>query len=561
MNRSLFFLISTVFAVLAFSVPAQTQTEPPPGTSSISGQVKTGSKPVSGITVAVMKADHFVGMNNTPLLTSSTDSEGKYLLTGLKAGSYRIKVMDIVFVNSAQLPSHDFNRTHNEKPVTLTDGESVKGIDFSISRGGVITGQITLEDGRPLIEKNINLIAKGDHIPVRVSSFQAHLTDDRGIYRLFGIPPGTYTISVGDLSSADSPGFMQGGGRGMILTYYPGVTDESMATPITLQENEEVSGINFKVGQPVKSYQISGVVLAEDSGLPLANITLLAREMIPSGMPGPPRSGCTSGLAGEFTCAGLMPGQYAMNILPSEKASYFAEPVELQIADSDLTGIVIKCRQGKGSLSGIVELEGTVDATLLAQLFRRNVRAFTSSPSKFPTSNLTAPIGPKGEFKLTGLAAGEVFLAVDFQQEDPFQRQRIELRGNPVASLTIGENEEISGVRLVYSYGTGTILGQIRTQEGPLPPGIQCLVMAKGSSSGSERWNISVDSRGQFRIDQLPPGDYEVITYLFENPPPTDASMRKKFKPATQRVTVNLGSESKVEILLDLKLVDQEGAQ
>ena len=43
--------------------------------------------------------------------------------------------------------------------LNLSANEAVEGIDFKLTRGGVITGRITDADGRPVIEERISLIA------------------------------------------------------------------------------------------------------------------------------------------------------------------------------------------------------------------------------------------------------------------------------------------------------------------------------------------------------------------------------------------------------------------
>jgi hypothetical protein len=557
MKKSAALYVLAMFILMAISKPGNCQSEAAEGNCTVSGQVKMGGKPVAGIAIVGVRNDSSK-YTTRPQATSVTDGEGKYFLTGLKAGSYTIKLLNEGYINFARHPLHDSNIRPIEKILTLAEGESLKDIDFSISRGGVITGQITQEDGRPLIRAYVNLstLAKPGlhHSSVYLSPSSVHLTDDRGIYRLYRVPPGTYFVSVGDLPASDSHQPFSGFSRDRIIqTFYPGVTDESLATPIAIHENEEISGINLKIGHPVKSYSISGRVLSEDTGLPLANVSIVISRIFREGGPAIINSGCSSGPDGEFTCSRLIPGQYKIDIPPFTETVYYCDPVTVDVSDSDLSGIIIKARQGKGSISGFVELEGNSDPVLAAQLFRREVRAILkNNEGSRITTSLTSPIGSKGEFRISGLTSGKVMFDTSFQQGDPFYLQRMELNGNPVPEISITENEEVSGVRLVFSYGLGMILGKLRTRQGGLPPGITCIVVTNGISNNYYHVITSVDSHGLFRIYDIPPGEYEINASAVQNPFPDDPGKRTIFISSSKHVTVNQGSESQVEFILNL---------
>ena len=44
------------------------------------------------------------------------------------------------------------------KTLIITAGETVEGIDFTLARGGVITGRVIDSEGGPLIEEPITLL-------------------------------------------------------------------------------------------------------------------------------------------------------------------------------------------------------------------------------------------------------------------------------------------------------------------------------------------------------------------------------------------------------------------
>ena len=66
----------------------------------------------------------------------------------------------------------------------------------------------------------------------------------------------------------------------------------------------------------------------------------------------------------------------------------------------------------------------------------------------------------------------------------------------------------ITGVRLVFAYGTGSIRGEVRAEAGALPTGLTLQVII--SSGGSRRFSSVVDARGHFVVENISPGTYEM---------------------------------------------------
>ncbi|MGH9940331.1 MAG: hypothetical protein ACREAM_29160 [Blastocatellia bacterium] len=68
------------------------------------------------------------------------------------------------------------------------------------------------------------------------------MTDDRGIYRIYGLAPGVYIVSVG---ASNGYGFDDAQVRRDAPTYYPSATRDT-AAEINLRGGEEVSGIDIR---------------------------------------------------------------------------------------------------------------------------------------------------------------------------------------------------------------------------------------------------------------------------------------------------------------------------
>src|SRR5204862_2365065 len=143
------------------------------------------------------------------------------------------------------------------------DGDTADGNDFELVKGGVITGKITDVDGHPLIEESVYLFDAEPALKQteKIGYLRMHgQTDDRGIYRIFGVAPGRYKVAVGN----------DGGNiwwrsvpRRYRRVFFSGVTDSRRATVIEVSEGSETSHVDITLDGPIRTFAASGVVLDE----------------------------------------------------------------------------------------------------------------------------------------------------------------------------------------------------------------------------------------------------------------------------------------------------------
>jgi protocatechuate 3,4-dioxygenase beta subunit len=123
---------------------------------------------------------------------ATTDADGNYRIVNIPPGSYQISPRA-----GAYVVLDTDNRTGRN--LVLSEGDAVDGIDFSLVRGGVITGKITDAEGRPVIEQRVNVMV-GETLPNQRGPYYGIMgveTDDRGVYRIFGLKPGKYSFRQG----------------------------------------------------------------------------------------------------------------------------------------------------------------------------------------------------------------------------------------------------------------------------------------------------------------------------------------------------------------------------
>jgi len=126
--------------------------------------------------------------------------------------------------------------------------------------------------------------------------------------------------------------------------------------------------------------------------------------------------------------------------------------------------------------------------------------------------------------------------------------------------IEVGSGEEISGVKIVFGYGTGAIRGQVKVEGGDVPAAAMMYLSLRraGINQPLNMRNPTPDSRGRFLIDGLLPGEYE-LSLLFQTrrAPPVAGGPPIISKDVKQTVTVTNGTESQVTVLVDLNANDR----
>ncbi|MBI3874579.1 MAG: hypothetical protein HY300_01130, partial [Verrucomicrobia bacterium] len=450
--------------------------------------------------------------------------EGRFQLNNVAAGRYRVTVLAPGYI-VAGTPT-----------VQLTNGQALSNVDFSLTKGGVITGKVAVDNNRAVISEPITLTPLDETgQPARQPlTLPANFrTDDRGVYRVYGVPAGRYLLSVGRGNGPGGPGGFGGGGRvgsggaqTWQRTYYPEALDVTQATPIEVAAGSEVTGIDIHL-MTRATYAITGRVIDQE-GNPVAGVLIgdgstSNRGNGANGGNGPNRAtggnGNNGGSAGnqpnrpnqnngntrtvvtsdstdgttdakgEFRIEGVLPGSYAVYIAQDQDnpADFYSDPVSVAVSSADAAGVEVKLQRA-ASLSGVVVIEGANDPNTQAKLANLNVSASArgggSSTGVVRATNANSPVAPNGMFRVTGLSPGMVNLSVSDQNAPgPFSGLtllRIERDGTDARNgLRVGAGEQIAGVRVVIAYGSSTVRGVVQVDGGALTPGVRLLASAR----------------------------------------------------------------------------------
>jgi protocatechuate 3,4-dioxygenase beta subunit len=533
---------------------ATAQTAQRQGTGIITGRVTFGEKPAANVPIALYPVERAPGRR--AVARTTTDFEGRYRIVGVPTGRFNVVPIAPAFVGPNQGLFGEMGKT-----ITIAESETVEKIDFALTRGGVITGRVTDADGSPVIGERVHLAQPGKQEGWRsFSTFNQlmYMTDDRGIYRIYGLAPGKYTVSVGEEAGSGAARFGFSGRGYYARTFHPDVTEEAKATVIELGEGSEASNVDIVLGRKAKSFTATGRVV-DEQGKPVAGVRIGNGALVKEGNRsriGGMGWGSQSDAEGRFRLDGLVPGRYAAFVWSEDNLESYSDAVTYEISDGDIQGLEIKLRRGS-SISGVVVIEGTTDKATLAKLSQLSIGASVEGEGVIAPNFANVKIAPDGSFRLTGLRHGKLRLYLaTYPPPKGFTLARVEREGVAQQEFEIAPGAQLSGFRVVIEYGTGSIRGLVKVENGTLPAEARTQVYARRRSDVSEMMGrgAQVDSRGRFLIEGLPTGDYELTVRAY-----VPGVVTRSLPQARQSVVVTNGIETEITLTLDLSAKQPEG--
>ncbi len=543
--------------ILSVSCLAQAPQPQPPAkdpSASVSGRVTIGGKAAAGITITASSSTSF--FDTRTVAKATTDEEGNYRLARLPAGSFQI-----VPIAKALAVGPDAKTKQLGQSVNVAEGESVTKVDFALVRGGVVTGRITDPEGNPVIGERVSVVAKDAPDEGRGNPFMEgprNKTDDRGIYRIYGLSPGNYKVSVGQAAGGGGVSVMGMGGSQYLKTFYPGVQDESKTTLVEVNEGAEIPNIDITPGKPASGFSVSGRVVDADSGQPIPNVYIAYSPVKDAElqMGGMNFTGSQTDATGKFRLESVKPGRYAAFTMAAgaQENSTYSDPVQFEMSEGDVSGIEIKVHRG-ATINGVAVIENNFDPAVSAILKAVVLYAFVAVKGVSAPSYASGKINPDGTFQFTGLAPGKAKIGVQGFPVPPkgltLVRTEVEGMDQP-DGIELAAGAQIKGVRLVFAYGTGVVRGEVRIEGGTLPEGTHLTLVLRSPASDNRRFNrnVQIDSRSHFVAENVPAGTYEL--FLQAVPAVVTKETPPLFEPVIRTITVANGSEVQATLVVNL---------
>ncbi len=534
-----------VLVVCSTHLTAQSQTDESqaaPTTGTISGRVVTDNgQPLSAATVSLRGSSPFFQARIV-----ATDSEGNFQISGLNAELYGISAFAPGYITPARDPE--------SPPVYYRIGDTV---ELSLVKGGVITGAVMSAFGEPIVQIAVRatLIRDADGQPPRYpTSPIARATDDRGVYRIYGLLPGTYLVSAGGRSSF---GGLAGAFDTDAAIYSPSSTRDT-AAEVTVRAGEETTGVDIRYRSET-GRTISGIVVGPidpaAAAQPSVNLTQVA-----NGIPlstaysfQPPN---TKG----FSFYGVSDGDYdlAAQLSLGPGDLLVSEPRRVTVKGADITGIELTVKP-LGSIEGRLLLEASAapecknkrkplfPETLVVS--RRSEKpAEKDQPRSLAFSGAQGSPNKSGEILLRNLGPGQYNLSVRFFAKYWFLRsiarnaaptQSVAPKAGPASrtldiarsGLSLKSGERVGGVTITLAEGAASLRGTIKLGPGEsIPPKLYVHLFPSEKEHADDVLRVLatvVKSDGTFALNNVPPGNYWVMTRVaVENESSLDSKVR-----------------------------------
>jgi hypothetical protein len=508
MRPSVFVIVLGLAAAAASQLAAQPQPQPqrtaadaPKSPAAIvRGRVIAGDTglPLRRAQVRLNSTDLTAGDSHENRVVTS-DADGKYEVRDLPAGRYSVAASKAGYVSV----SYGQARPRDQpKPINLRDAQIVERIDFTLPRGGVITGRVVDEFGEPLSNVQVGAMRSVGSAP-QMYPVRSTTTDDLGEFRLFGLERGDYYVqatwrSQNPLASPDEDR------TGYAPTLYPGVIDSKDAQLIPIANGTTASDVVFAM-LPIKTARITGTV-TDSHGRPMIG-SVMAQQNATSGYMS---FGAAIRPDGTFVINGLMAGDYTLRAEPTRRES----DSEVAILQLTLNGEDVQNLQLVASprpkAAGRILADPAFAAALMGATLTLN--AFPVGPMIGMGPMQPARVAEDLTFTLTAYP-GRMRIVMNGLPPG-FALRAVRVNGTDVTDvgLEFKAGENIAGVEVEVTNRVTTVSGSVRNARGDAATTYTVVVFA-GDPERLQVRMASPDQEGRFKISGLRPGDYYAIAF------------------------------------------------
>jgi protocatechuate 3,4-dioxygenase beta subunit len=470
------------------------------------------------------------GPNRIPHYTI-TDDEGYFRLTGLPPVDYYLSASAGGYLSTAVFAT--------EHPAQPNDRHFRPGasVTITLKKGGVITGRVTNAEGRAVVAAPLTLeYARDENDRQRpTTSVQTEgWTDDRGVYRFFGLQPGSYLVCAGcggrqrrgvTAFDSDAP------------TYYPSSAREN-ATEVKVGAGEEATGIDIRY-RGERGHAIRGVIPGP------ADPNRRPYVMLKS--PGAQAGFTDSNVEDrslKFNFEGLPDGEYELTAgrgVSGEDDGATLPPRRVAIKRADVNGIELRLIP-LGSLSGqLILVTDSADCRI-----QQRKRLSDISPILFRDDGTQRGFmidrpSQQDAFSIRAVEAGHYRLAANLPHIEwylcaitqPGQAPANKPVDVSREGFTLQPGERKTGFIVTVAEGAAFLSGKvISSNEGAsLPTQLRAYLVPAESASADDALRYvetEVESNGRFTMRHLAPGRY----YLLARPASDAESSEAQPRPA-----------------------------
>jgi len=577
----------TLFAVLVLPALAGGQTisisgaPSGPRTGLILGQVvdAISDAPIPDAIVLINLPRYSPTLPTTPYGRVMADGEGRFFFSDLAAGDYYL---------AASLQGYVAGQYGQQKPMgqyqllSLAEGERRTDVKLRVWKYAVISGTVLDEADEPVVGVSVRALGRtvlGGRVQygtmeVREDLVPTAVTDDRGMFRLSQLLPGTYVIAVpstqntapvaflggqnntarselfmagiGEVTPVGQPGTLQNGdvalltssrmqvppagsatGRMSIYrtTFYPSATTVGDAMPITVRSGDERSDIAIAL-RPVPAVRVSGRLVMPDGSAPPpmglflsgdASKDLIVRRPPPTNANFDTAVSLTDA-SGRFTFLGVPPGEYVLQqsspflgrALQTGEPTYWVSQT-VTVGTTDITDMVVQARPA-------LHVDGRAEYRSVAGAEKPQIGSVSfETPFGEPGQFFVQTIRTNGDLRFETFAGGGTYFIHPTENRGWFV-QSVMVDGKDYTDRLFDLHEDSTSIVITFTDQPNRITGTVKDARGAASGTAVVLAFPVDrqrwtgyGTSPRELVSAITSPAGAYTIPNLPPGDYYVI--------------------------------------------------
>jgi protocatechuate 3,4-dioxygenase beta subunit len=569
----------------------------PMGTATVTGTVVVAGAGTPARRARVTLSDPEIGRPRT----TTTDDHGRFSFTAVAAGRYSL---------SASKPGHIAGVYGQARPgrpgtpIQIADGEKFDA-QLQITRGGVLTGTVLDEAGEAVPGTQVRamrfVMQNGQRTLQQAGNGS---TDDRGIYRIFGLQPGEYVIGAQPRNAADGStldtlrGEMEalqqriaaaragegpaaamatrlasvraaiadapeGPSTGYAQVFFPGTTALSQAVSTALAPGEERSGLDFQL-QRVPVARVEGLIV-NSTGQAAQNIQLTLIDLNQA-VPGAGNQSARADNEGRFRFSNVAPGQYRIAAravagegparlvpprgpAPPEQTRLWAS-ADISVDGRDLANVALSLQQGV-SAAGRLVFQGASAQPDLTRL-RVTFNPADIGPGREPGGAAAGRVDSAGRFTVTSIVPGRYRLGANgVPQGWSLQSAVIEGQDTLDFPFEVKPGQNIGSVTLTFTDQRSELTGALVDGAGRPAPGYTLILFPADQRYWQPQSRRIRTARpatdGRFLFGTVPPGDYKIAPVVDVEPGAwQDPAFLQELDATALRVSIAEG-EKKVQ--------------
>jgi hypothetical protein len=413
---------------------------------------------------------------------TNSGPDGSFEIRQVPPGKYRLTGTHTDFARTTY-GSHSANG--EGKLLTVEPKAEVSGVRMEILPLASVSGRVVDEEGRPAKGVQVALASVRPLLGTRqYGQGGTATTGEQGEYRIERVQAGRYLLMARR--------------RGDPAVFYPRGADVRTAQEFEVAAGQPIEAMNLKL-TPAKSVPVQVKIpgLAAQAAVSLIPRNGSGDLVFPAASATALRNGV------EVTFEAVVPGEYLLTASGRQNSAMHYGRRELTVGDRAPEGIVLALEEG-ATVNGTVRMEqGEFRATAGARITLLPLDGAPMGP---------APVGPlsaDGTFALTDVAPRRYAVYVSGVGQGVYLKSV-----NEQGRELLAEGLEVAGagthtLSLVLSAHAGGLLGRVESEG-------ESIVLVYPTDGALKRlpyyhWRLRTDASGRFAIQNLTPGEYEVV--------------------------------------------------